>query len=116
MLNTVFQRVRRGFFSKLLLGGGVPAVYGVMYFLLQRAHLGTPRVQPACPVSALLPFEPRWTPLYLSMFVMVGAVWLPLPGGARATPGRSALMLLGMGAVAAFVSGSTAFLMDKTRE
>lgn len=97
-MHLFLQRVNQDFPAKLRAGGLVLAICGVMYSLLQRVHFGVPIVQPACPVSAWLPFDPRWTPVYLSMFAMVGVAWLLLPD--RASARRFARVLLGMEAVA----------------
>lgn len=98
MTRVIFQRVRSALPAKLLAGSGVLATCAVAYFGLQHFHLGTARLQPECAVSALLPFDPRWTPLYLSMFVMVGVAMLSLRD--RGDVVRFAATLLLMEAVA----------------
>ena len=98
MMRALGLRMTNDFFAKLFTGAAVLGICGVMYAGLQRWHLGAPFVQAECPVSALLAFDVRWTPVYLSMFALVGVAWLALPN--RRAVRRFAVTILAMESVA----------------
>jgi hypothetical protein len=80
------------------LGLAIALVCGFFYFGLQRVHLGSPWIQPPCPFSERLPFAPEWTPVYLSMFLLVALAWFAqpdIPGLRRFACGLLAIEAIG---------------------
>ncbi|MDR1284256.1 MAG: phosphatase PAP2 family protein [Opitutaceae bacterium] len=65
--------------AKLLIGLCLMTLCCAIYIGLQHIQLRPPLVRTPCPVSALLPFDPRWTLPYLSMFILIVIAWQLAP-------------------------------------
>lgn len=61
---------------KLLLSVALPLYFCLFYFTLQRVTLFEPRTLPLSVIDEWIPFDPRWTAVYQSLYLFLPAPWL----------------------------------------
>jgi hypothetical protein len=91
------RTLQRDLGVKLTVGAGVGVLCTLMFQMLQHFGPGIPRMCTDCIAWRLVPFDPGWTWVYLSMMALVGLAWLFLPDAREAR--RFACFLLGSAAV-----------------
>jgi membrane-associated phospholipid phosphatase len=70
-------RLRQHAWLKLALTAALVTAFCVPYFALQRFPLRSPRTLPPSELDLLVPFQPGWTAVYQSLYLLMPAVaWL----------------------------------------